>query len=94
MSKYRDKLPQLESNELFLTDGGTETDLIYSKGFELSCFASFHLLNQIDGYQAIRDYYRQFAHMARDREVGFILCSLTYRASSDWGQELGYTDME
>ena len=94
MSKYRNKLPQLESNELFLTDGGTETDLIYSKGFELPCFASFHLLNQVDGYQAIRDYYRQFAGMARDREVGFILCSLTYRASSDWGQELGYTEME
>jgi S-methylmethionine-dependent homocysteine/selenocysteine methylase len=94
MSKYRDKLPQLESSELFLTDGGTETDLIYSKGFELPCFASFHLLNQADGYQAIKDYYRQFARMARDREVGFILCSLTYRASSDWGQELGYTNME
>ena len=52
------------------------------------------MLNQADGYQAIRDYYRQFARMARDREVGFILCSLTYRASSDWGQELGYTDMK
>ena len=35
MSKYRTRRPQLESNELFLTDGGTETDLIYNKGFEL-----------------------------------------------------------
>jgi len=93
MTKYRNALPQL-SGEIFLTDGGTETDLIYNKGFELPCFASFHLLNNNAGYQAIREYYRGFARMAQVNQVGFILCSLTYRASSDWGDELGYSENE
>jgi hypothetical protein len=36
-------LPQLE--DLFLTDGGMETWLLYSQGFELPQFAAFPLLD-------------------------------------------------
>ena len=90
MSSYRHQLPQM-SGDIFITDGGTETDLIYSRGFELPCFASFHLLNDTEGYAAIKDYYRQHAAIAKKHDVGFILDSLTYRASSDWADELGYT---
>jgi len=93
MSKYRSLLPQL-TGDLFLTDGGTETELIYTLGFELPCFASFHLLNDKKGYAAIRDYYRRHADIARRYGVGFILDSLTYRASTDWGKELGYPELE
>ena len=90
MSSYRHQLPQM-SGDIFITDGGTETDLIYSRGFELPCFASFHLLNDAEGYAAIKDYYREHAAIAKKYNVGFILDSLTYRASSDWADELGYT---
>ena len=34
MAKYRDQLPQL-SGEVFLTDGGIETTLIFNEGLEL-----------------------------------------------------------
>ncbi len=90
MSKYRNQLPQM-SGDIFITDGGTETDLIYSRGFELPCFASYHLLNDPEGYAAITDYFRKHAEIASRYGVGFILDSLTYRASSDWSEELGYT---
>jgi len=93
MSKYRSLLPQL-TGDLFLTDGGTETELIYTLGFELPCFASFHLLNDEKGYAAIRNYYRRHAGIAKKYGVGFILDSLTYRASADWGKELGYSEQE
>ncbi len=93
MSKYRIALPQL-SGEIFLTDGGIETDLIYSRGFELPCFASFHLLNSEKGYEALRDYYRTHAAIAHKYGIGFILEAPTYRSSSDWGKELGYSEIE
>ena len=40
MAKYRSDLPQM-SGELFLTDSGMETTLIFHKGLELPGFASF-----------------------------------------------------
>jgi S-methylmethionine-dependent homocysteine/selenocysteine methylase len=82
MTQYRNRLPQLPKC-LFLTDGGTETELIYTLGFELPCFASFHLLNDPKGYAAIQDYYRRHAEIANRYKVGLILDSLTYRASTD-----------
>jgi S-methylmethionine-dependent homocysteine/selenocysteine methylase len=43
MAKYRNQLPQL-SDEIFITDGGIETTLIFHEGLELPDFAAFHLL--------------------------------------------------
>ena len=43
MSRNRSNLPQLR-DQLFLTDGGMETYLIFQQGIELPYFASFHLL--------------------------------------------------
>jgi hypothetical protein len=37
-------LPQLE--RLFVTDAGLETDLIYNRGVDLTCFASIMLLHR------------------------------------------------
>ncbi len=90
MFKQRDDLPQL-SGELFLTDGGLETTLIFQDGFDLPEFAAFNLLKHEAGREAMRKYYRRYASIARDRGVGFILESATWRASSSWGNKLGYT---
>jgi S-methylmethionine-dependent homocysteine/selenocysteine methylase len=84
-------LPHQTSN-MFLTDGGTETWLMYKRGFELSNFSAFHLLNDPKASAAIRDYYRAFVEIACTLGTGFIFDSLTYRASRDWGRLLGYTD--
>lgn len=79
---YRHQLPQL-AGDLFLTDGGIETSLIFHHGFELPEFAAFDLLKQADGRQALLDYYHTYAAIARRYGVGFILESFTWRASQD-----------
>jgi len=86
--------PQLphQTRDIFLTDGGTETWLMYKRGFELPEFSAFHLLNDETATTAIRDYYRAFADIAVRLGTGFIFDSLTYRASRDWGRLLGYSD--
>lgn len=89
-AKYRHALPQL-ADELFLTDGGIETTLIYADKFELPYFAAFDLLRHANGREALRRYYRSYAAVARSEGVGFVLESATWRASADWGAKLGYS---
>jgi S-methylmethionine-dependent homocysteine/selenocysteine methylase len=90
MSTQHPTLPQL-GGDLFLTDGGIETTLGFLEGFELPHFAAFVLLEHDAGRQALARYYRRHASIARDRGVGFILESATWRASADWGTLLGYS---
>jgi S-methylmethionine-dependent homocysteine/selenocysteine methylase len=90
MSKYRTQLPQL-GGKLFLTDGGIETTLIFLEGFELPHFAAFDLLKRKDGRDALRRYFEGYIEIARSAGHGFILESPTWRASSDWGDKLGYS---
>lgn len=49
-------MPGLESERLFIGDGGLETTMIFSEGFDLPCFASFLLLRREDGIGALRRY--------------------------------------
>ena len=56
MSRYREALPQL-GGDLFLTDGGIETTLIFLEGMELPDFAAFHLLQTVEGEAALRKYF-------------------------------------
>jgi homocysteine S-methyltransferase len=91
MSTYRNALPQLIGG-LFLTDGGLETTLIFHDGLELPHFAAFPLLKDEAGTAALRRYFVRYAEIARANGTGFILESPTWRASSDWGEKLGYSD--
>lgn len=58
------RLPQ-RSGGIFLTDAGIETTLTFRDGFDLPHFAAFHLLRDEQGTQALRDYYRRHAEIAR-----------------------------
>jgi homocysteine S-methyltransferase len=87
---YRAGLPQL-TDELFLTDGGIETTLIFHDGLDLPAFAAFDLLRTAAGRDALRRYFRAYAEVARRFETGLILESATWRASADWGDRLGYS---
>lgn len=89
MPRYRQALPQL-GKEIFLTDGGIETDLIFNQGLDLPYFASFHLLASLHGREALRAYYGRYMDVAKRHDRGFILESATWRASLDWGEKLGY----
>jgi homocysteine S-methyltransferase len=83
------ELPQLQ--QLFLTDGGLETDLIFNQGVDLPCFASIVLLRDATGTKRLTDYYRRYFDIARQARTGFILESATWRASADWAAPLGLT---
>ena len=78
-----------QTDRLYLTDGGIETWLMYKEGFELPHFCDFQFLADARGREALRKYYREFALIARQQRAGYVFCSLTYRASRDWGQLLG-----
>jgi homocysteine S-methyltransferase len=88
--KYRDCLPQV-SNQIFLTDGGMETTLIYHEGIDLPCFAAFTLLDTPEGIARTRAYYTRYAATARRAGLGFVLETPTWRANTDWGARLGYS---
>jgi S-methylmethionine-dependent homocysteine/selenocysteine methylase len=89
MSKYRRRLPQL-GNELFLTDGGLETTLVFHEGVSLPHFAAFDLLKTDEGTGALRRYFERYAAIARSQETGLVLETPTWRANPDWGAKLGY----
>jgi S-methylmethionine-dependent homocysteine/selenocysteine methylase len=88
---YRGHLPQLDG-DLFLTDGGIETVLIFQQGIDLPLFAAFDLLKDEAGTDQLRAYYAPYLGLARERGIGFVLESPTWRASPRWARELGYDD--
>ena len=88
-SKYRAHLPQLDGG-VFLTDGGIETVLIFHEGIDLPAFAAFDLLKDRAGTEKLRSYYGPYLELARDRGLGFVLESPTWRASPRWAGEIGY----
>lgn len=87
---HREPLPQL-SGGTFITDGGMETTLIFHAGFDLPHFASFVLLDDENGVEALRNYYAPYVEIARKQGVGIILDTPTWRANPDWGVRLGYS---
>jgi S-methylmethionine-dependent homocysteine/selenocysteine methylase len=80
-----------EEARLYLGDGGLETTMIFERGLDLPCFASFTLLDKPEGVEALRDYYRGYLEIAKRNGAGFTFDTPTWRASSDWGEQLGYS---
>lgn len=85
MTRYRDALPQA-GGDLFLTDGGLETTLIFHDGVDLPDFATFPLLGNAEGRATLLAYFRTVAELAKRFGTGLILESATWRSSSDWEQ--------
>jgi S-methylmethionine-dependent homocysteine/selenocysteine methylase len=90
MESYRSALPQL-SDDVFLTDSGLETTLIFHDGRELPDFAAFTLVRDEAGRQRLDRYFREHVQVAQQAGTGFVLESATWRASADWGDRLGYS---
>jgi S-methylmethionine-dependent homocysteine/selenocysteine methylase len=91
MSRYRHQLPQLRG-DLFLTDGGLETTLIFHEGVALPLFAAFDLLKDEDGTSVLRRYFDRYAAIAREQHTGLVLETPTWRANPDWATKLGYDE--
>ena len=80
-----------DTPRFFLTDGGIETYLIFDEGLDLPDFAAFTLLKSQDGVAALSNYYRRYLKTAMAHQMGFVFETPTWRASSDWGDRLGYS---
>jgi S-methylmethionine-dependent homocysteine/selenocysteine methylase len=89
--RYRDRLPHLDSDRPFVADGGLETTLIFQRGIDLPCFAAFDLLKDDVGRNELRAYFEPYVAIARERGVGVVLDTATWRANPDWAHELGYS---
>lgn len=83
--------PAPHPGELFLTEGGTETEIMYKHGFELPEFAMFTLLENPSAVTAMRDMFRSQLDVAAEFAMSMMLTGLDYRASPDWGAKLGYS---
>ncbi len=93
MPRYRNSLPQL-SGDIFLADGGVETDLIFNHGIEIREFAAHTLLPIPQGRAALSRYFEGFLSLANQQNTGFILDTVTWKAHRHWAEKLGATDDE
>lgn len=86
-----DALLERMGHRLHLTDGGLETTMIFHDGLDLPQFAAFPLLEDARGRAALRRYFGGFLALADDLGMGFVLDTVTWRASHGWGAALGLT---
>lgn len=93
MARYRNSLPQL-AGDMFLTDAGIETDLIFNHRIEIREFAAHTLLPDPVGRQALIDYFHGFLSLAREQNTGYILDSVTWKAHMHWAADLGASEQE
>ncbi len=80
----------LSTRTPYLADGGLETDLIYHDGIDLPGFASFPLVFSDEGQASLRRYFARYVDHAAQAGTGFMLDTATWRASTAWGERLGF----
>ena len=83
--------PPQQEGRFYLSEGGTETELMYKYGFELPHFAMFPLLENPDAMSKMREMFRSYLEVAAKHKTCALMGGLDYRASPDWGELLGYS---
>ena len=83
--------PLQKEGRFYLSEGGTETELMYKYGFELPHFAMFPLLENPDAVLKMREMFRSYLEVAAKHKICALMGGLDYRASPDWGELLGYS---
>jgi S-methylmethionine-dependent homocysteine/selenocysteine methylase len=81
----------VREGELFTTEGGTETEIMFKWGFDLPQFAMFPLLDEPRAVEVLDGMYRRYLAVAERHGLSVLLGGLDYRASPDWGSLLGYS---
>lgn len=75
----------------YLTEGGTETEIMFRHGHELREFAMFELVDRPAAVKDLRGMYRKLLDTIARHGFGAMLAGFDYRASPDWGEKLGYS---
>ena len=86
-----ESFPPQEEGRFYLTEGGTETELMYKHGFDLPHFAMFPLLDDPKALSKMKDMFRSYLDVAAKHNFCALMGGLDYRASPDWGELLGYS---
>ncbi|NVK72268.1 MAG: homocysteine S-methyltransferase family protein [Oceanospirillaceae bacterium] len=81
----------VQYNNLYITDGGIETSLIADFGASLNDFACFPLTMNDEGRVMLKDYFEPYCKLAKQKQLGIVLETATWRASPDWAKKLGYS---
>ena len=84
----RTDLPQLDA-DVFLTDGGLETTLIFDDGIDLPDFAAFTLVDDDAGRAALVRYFERTPRSPSATASASSWRRPTWRASADWAARQG-----
>ena len=83
--------PSQQEGRFYLSEGGSETELMYKYGFELPQFAMFPLLDNPAAVAKMREMFRSYLDVVAENGMCALMGGLDYRASPDWGELLGYS---
>lgn len=78
----------------YIADQGIEAALLAAEGDVRPCAAAFPLIEEPGGVAWLKAHYRSQASAAARHGLGFLFETPTWRASSDWGEALGYTEAD
>ena len=83
--------PEQEPGTLYLTEGGVETEIMYKYGYELPEFAMLTLLENEKAVVDMRGMLERYLDTVAEHDYHALMGGVDYRASSDWGEKLGYS---
>ena len=83
--------PSQQSGRFYLTEGGTETELMYKHGFDLPHFAMFPMLDNPKAVAKMTEMFNAYLEVVAKNGMNALMGGLDYRASPDWGSLLGYS---
>jgi homocysteine S-methyltransferase len=83
--------PPQKEGRFYLSEGGTETEILYKYGFELPQFSMLSLLDNPEAVSKLQGMYRNYLDVVAKHGMCALIGGLDYRASPDWGQLLGYS---
>jgi homocysteine S-methyltransferase len=86
-----DEFSKQSRDTLYLTEGGSETEIMYKFGYELPHFAMFTLLENPDAVAEMTRMFQRYLDAVADSGFNALMGGLDYRASRDWGELLGYS---
>lgn len=75
-----------DSTARFLTEGGTETEIMYRHGFDFPHFAVFELLRNPQAVRVLKDMFTRYLDVVAESGFSALIGGLDYRASPDWGK--------
>lgn len=83
--------PGQQDGVLYLTEGGTETEVMYKFGYELPKFAMYPLLDNPNAVEELKRMFQRYLDTAAKHGFSALVGGLDYRASPDWADVLGYS---